>query len=70
MQVVHRKKSKKERRHRVSVDRPTLEAVLRLREHVPDRVTVWEALAPIVPSNLRHTFVTLAGEIEADRAAA
>lgn len=63
LQVVHRKKSKKERRHRVSVDGPTYEAVLRLRERVPDRITVWEALDPLVPSNLRHTFTTLAGEV-------
>ena len=63
LQVVHKKKSKVERRHRVSIDATTLGVVERLRAHVPDRVTVWEALDPIVPSNLRHTFVTLAGEV-------
>lgn len=49
--------------HRQSVDRPTLEAALRLREGVPHRIVAWEALAPLTPSNLRHTFVTLAGEV-------
>lgn len=50
-------------RHRQSVDEATFEAALRLREGVPDRITVWEALKPLVPSNLRHTFVTLAQEV-------
>lgn len=59
LQVMH----KSRRRHRQSVDAPTLEAALRLVARVPDRVTVWEALKPLVPSNLRHTFVTLAGEV-------
>lgn len=59
LQVMH----KSRRRHRQSLDAPTLEAVLRLTKRVPDRVTVWEALKPLVPSNLRHTFVTLAGEV-------
>lgn len=59
LQVMH----KSRRRHRQSVDAPTLAAALRLTERVPDRVTVWEALKPLVPSNLRHTFVTLAGEV-------
>lgn len=54
---------KSRKRHRQSVDAFTLAAVLRLREHVPDRVTMWEALNPLVPSNLRHTFITLAGEV-------
>lgn len=50
--------------HRVAVDAPTLEAVIRLRARVPDRVTMWEQLKAvgIVPSNLRHTFTTLASE--------
>ncbi len=26
-------------------------------------MAVWEALKPLVPSNLRHTFVTLSGEV-------
>jgi integrase len=30
---------------------------------VPSRDKVWKLWAPIVPSNLRHTFVTLAGEV-------
>lgn len=60
LQVVHKTKP----RHRQSVDAPALAAALRLRDSgVPDRVTMWEALAPLVPSNLRHTFVTLAGEV-------
>ncbi len=63
LQVVHRKKSKVDRRHRVSVDRATLDAALRLREGVPGRITVWKALEPLVPSNLRHTFITLSGEV-------
>lgn len=58
LQVAH----KSGRRHRQSVDAATLAAALRLREHVPDRTTTWEAFRPIVPSNLRHSFVTLAGE--------
>lgn len=66
LQVVHRKKHRKERRHRQSINAKTLEAVLRLQKGgVPDRMAAWNALEPmgIVPSNLRHTFVTLAGEI-------
>jgi integrase len=63
LQVVHKKKSQTERRHRVSVDRETLEAAKRLGARVPDRITMWEKLAPLTPSNLRHTFVTLAGEV-------
>ncbi len=61
-QFIHRKKNKKERRHRKPLDEPSLEAALRLREGVPYRGDVWEALKPLVPSNLRHTFTTLAGE--------
>jgi hypothetical protein len=49
--------------HRVSVDAATLAAALRLRDRVPDRITAWEQFDPLVPSNLRHTFVTLAGEV-------
>ncbi len=59
LQVMH----KSRRRHRQSVSAPVLRAALRLREGVPHRVAVWKALAPLVPSNLRHTFVTLAGEV-------
>jgi hypothetical protein len=52
---------KSQHRHRVSVTKPVLEAALRLREGgVPYRVSVWKALDPLVPSNLRHTFETLA----------
>ncbi len=51
--------------HRQSVDREALAAALRLRDRVPDRVTMWEKLSPLIPSNLRHTFVTLAGEVGA-----
>jgi integrase len=67
VQIVHKKKAKKAkaRRHRISVGPSTLAAVLRLVERVPDRITMWERLGAvgIVPSNLRHTFTTLAGEI-------
>ena len=56
IQVRHKTKP----RHRVSVNRTVLEAALRLRASVPSRVKVWEALDPMVPSNLRHTFETLA----------
>lgn len=56
LQVHH----KNEHRHRVSVTRPVLEAAMRLTAGVPNRVTVWKVLDPIVPSNLRHTFETLA----------
>ncbi len=59
IQVVH----KSRRKHRASVDAAGLRAALRLRDGVPDRVTVWEAFSPLVPSNLRHTFTTLAGEV-------
>lgn len=59
VQVMHKSK----RRHRLSLDAAGLAAALRLREGVPYRVTVWKALDPIVPSNLRHTFDTLAGEV-------
>ncbi len=59
LQVMH----KSRRRHRQSVDAAGLEAALRLREGVPHRIVVWEAIKPLVPSNLRHTFTTLAGEV-------
>lgn len=59
LQVMH----KSRRRHRQPVDKATLEAALRLRASVPSRIAVWEAIKPLVPSNLRHTFATLAGEI-------
>lgn len=60
LQIMH----KSRRHHRQSVDAATLRAALRLREGgVPGRVAVWKALEPLVPSNLRHTFVTLAGEV-------
>lgn len=60
LQVLH----KSGKRHRQSVDAFGLAAALRLRDsRVPSRVVVWEAVQPLVPSNLRHTFVTLAGEV-------
>lgn len=59
LQMIHKSRN----RHRQSVDAPTLAAVMRLRDGVPHRIAVWEALKPITPSNLRHTFVTLAGEV-------
>lgn len=59
LQVVH----KSRRRHRQSVDAATLAAALRLREGVPGRLEAWKAFEPLAPSNLRHTFVTLAGEV-------
>lgn len=56
---------KSRRRHRVSVDEATLAAALRLRSGVPHRVAAWKAYTEvgIVPSNLRHTFDSLAGEV-------
>lgn len=59
LQVVQKTKP----RHRVSVTGPVLAAALRLREHVPNRMDAWEEFAPLTPSNLRHTFITLAGEV-------
>jgi integrase len=58
-------KHKNGQRHRVSLNAAALEAVLRLRKGVPSRVTEWKEAKPfgIVPSNLRHTFATLMGEI-------
>lgn len=57
-------KHKNGQRHRVSLDAAGLEAVLRLQKGVPSRVSVWKKLAPeIIPSNLRHTFATLMGEV-------
>lgn len=59
LQVTH----KSRRRHRQPVDAAGLRAALRLVAGVPHRVAVWKAISPLVPSNLRHTFVTLAGEV-------
>lgn len=59
LQVMHKSK----RRHRQSVNAAGLQAALRLRDGVPHRVAVWKAIEPLVPSNLRHTFVTLSGEV-------
>ncbi len=59
LQVTH----KNGQRHRQSVEAATLAAALRLVEGVPSRIDAWEAFDPLVPSNLRHTFVTLAGEV-------
>lgn len=50
-------------RHRVSVDGRTLRAALRLRDGVPHRIAAWKAFDPLVPSNLRHTYTTLCGEV-------
>lgn len=58
LQVWH----KSSKRHRVSLTANALAAALRLTEGVPSRVGVWKALAPIVPSNLRHTNATLGAE--------
>lgn len=55
-------KQKRKPRHRISVNADVLEAALRLHKRVPSRIAVWEALDPLVPSNLRHTWITLAGE--------
>lgn len=59
LQVIH----KGRKRHRCSLDAKSLEAALRLREGVPHRVSVWKRLNPMTPSNLRHTFATLGGEM-------
>jgi integrase len=59
VQVLH----KSRHRHRVSLDAHGLECAQRLRKGVPNRVTMWGALDPIIPSNLRHTFVTQLGEV-------
>lgn len=56
-------KQKTKPRHRVSVTADVLAAAMRLRAGVPDRELVWEKLKPLVPSNLRHTYITLAGEV-------
>ncbi len=56
-------RQKSKRRHRSSVDAETLAAALRLRDGVPDRMEAWEAFDPLIPSNLRHTYTTLAGEV-------
>lgn len=52
-------------RHRVSVPRNVLDAALRLQggRGVPSRISVYKAFAPLVPSNLRHTWITLCGEV-------
>lgn len=49
--------------HRVSVNAEALAAAMRLRRSVPSRTALYHSFAPIVPSNLRHTFVTLSGEV-------
>lgn len=59
LQVMH----KSRRRHRQSVNAAGLRAALRLRDGVPHRIATWKALEPMVPSNLRHTFITLSGEV-------
>lgn len=53
-------------RHRTSVNRRVLQAVMRLRESCPNRISVYKAFAEdpaMVPSNLRHTYITLGGEV-------
>lgn len=51
-------------RHRVSVNQQVLDAALRLQASgVPSRKAMWTALDPLIPSNLRHTWVTLCGEV-------
>jgi integrase len=61
LQVLHKKKDKKERRHRVSLTADCLAAALRLQARgVPTRSAMWKNLEPhVVPSNLRHSYVTL-----------
>lgn len=56
---------KSRHRHRVSVNAAALRAALRLRDGVPTRTAVWKALESegVVPSNLRHTFITQAQEV-------
>lgn len=56
-------KHKNGQRHRQSVNAACLASALRLQaEGVPNRASVWKAMKPLVPSNLRHTFDSLAGE--------
>lgn len=51
-------------RHRQSVDRTVLDAAVRLTKGVPHRLSFYKALpTSMVAANLRHTFVTLAGEV-------
>lgn len=59
LQVMH----KSRRRHRQSLNAACLRAALRLRDGVPHRVKAWKEIEPLVPSNLRHTFITLSGEV-------
>ena len=53
LRVVHRKKHKKARRHRVSLDATCLAAAERLRNGVPIRTVMWEHLAPLAPPMIR-----------------
>lgn len=50
-------------RHRVSVGAEGLAAALFLRAGVPRRSSMHKFLDPLVPSNLRHTYITWAGEV-------
>lgn len=57
-------KHKSRHRFRKSVDAVLLAAALRIREQgAPSRTAMLEAVKPLVPSNLRHTYVTLCGEV-------
>lgn len=57
-------KQKTKPRHRVSVDDRTLAAALRIQaaKSLPSRKQVWAAFVDVIPSNLRHTAITLMGE--------
>lgn len=60
IQVMHKSGT----RHRISVDQTGLEAAMRLTRGVPHRLSLYKELpADMVAANLRHTFVTLAGEV-------
>lgn len=58
-------KQKTKPRHRISVSAEVLAAALRLRDGVPSRITMYYALEQyqLVPSNLRHTWITLSQEL-------
>lgn len=60
LQVMH----KSRHRHRVSLNAACYAAAQRRRlAGVPSRSVMWEHLMPLVPSNLRHTYVTLIQEV-------
>lgn len=65
IQGVIQVRQKTKPRHRISVNATALRVALRLRAGVPSRFEAWNAMEPlgVVPSNLRHTFTTLSGEV-------